>query len=52
VYGANSRTFSELYLAFDRSNFRIDMMFELNDRRSRDPITPSVLVLRARKQGV
>ena len=51
-YGANSRTFSELYLAFDRSNFRIDMMFELNDRRSRDPITPSVLVMRARKQGV
>ncbi len=52
VYGANSRTFSEMYLAFDRSNFRIDMMFELNDRRSRDPITPSVLVVRARKQGV
>ena len=51
VYGANSRTFSELYLAFDRSNFRIDMMFELSDRRSRDPIAPSVLVLRARKQG-
>ena len=52
VYGANSRTFSELYLAFDRSNFRIDMMFELNDRRTRDPIAPSVLVMRARKQGV
>jgi SAM-dependent methyltransferase len=52
VYGANSRTFSELYLAFDRSNFRIDMMFELNDRRTRDPIAPSVLVIRARKQGV
>lgn len=51
IYGSNSRSFSELYLAFDRSNFRIDMMFELNDRRAREPIAPSVLVLRARKQG-
>ncbi|MFZ4719773.1 MAG: class I SAM-dependent methyltransferase [Ilumatobacteraceae bacterium] len=51
IYGGNSRSFSELYLAFDRSNFRIDMMFELNDRRARDPIAPSVLVMRARKQG-
>jgi SAM-dependent methyltransferase len=51
AYGTNSRSFSELYLAFDRSNFRIDTMYELNDRRSRDAVTPSVLVLRARKQG-
>jgi SAM-dependent methyltransferase len=51
AYGANSRSFSELYLAFDRSNFRIDTMYELNDRRSRDAVSPSVLVLRARKQG-
>ena len=51
AYGANSRTFSDLYLAFDRSNFRIDTMFELNDRRTRDAVTPSVLVMRARKQG-
>lgn len=51
AYGSNSRSFSELYLAFDRSNFRIDTMYELNDRRSRDAAAPSVLVLRARKQG-
>ena len=51
AYGANSRSVSELYLAFDRSNFRIDTMYELNDRRSRDAVSPSVLVLRARKQG-
>ena len=52
AYGANSLTFAELYLAFDRSNFRLDMVFELNDRRRRDAAAPSVLVLRARKQGV
>lgn len=52
AYGANSLSFAELYLAFDRSNFRLDMVFELNDRRRRDAATPSVLVLRARKQGV
>ena len=52
AYGANSLTFAELYLAFDRSNFRLDMVFELNDRRRRDAAAPSVLMLRARKQGV
>jgi len=52
AYGANSLSFAELYLAFDRSNFRLDMVFELNDRRRRDSAAPSVLVLRARKQGV
>lgn len=52
AYGANSLSFAELYLAFDRSNFRLDMVFELNDRRRRDAAAPSVLVLRARKQGV
>jgi SAM-dependent methyltransferase len=50
AYGANSLSFAELYLAFDRSNFRLDMVFELNDRRRRDSAAPSVL--RARKQGV
>lgn len=52
AYGATSRTFGELYLAFDRSNFRLDMVFELNDRRTRDAVAPAVLVVRARKQGV
>jgi len=52
AYGATSLTFSDLYMAFDRSNFRVDVLHELNDRRTRDPITPSVLVVRARKQGV
>jgi ubiquinone/menaquinone biosynthesis C-methylase UbiE len=52
AYGAASITFSSLYMAFDRSNFRFDMVHELDLRRTRDPIAPSVLVVRARKQGV
>ena len=52
AYGATSLTFSDLYMAFERSNFRLDSLHELNDRRTRDPVSPSVLVVRARKQGV
>ena len=52
AYGAASRTFSELYMAFERSNFHIDVLHELADARVRDPLTPSVLVLRARKLGM
>jgi ubiquinone/menaquinone biosynthesis C-methylase UbiE len=50
-YGAASVTFSELYMAFERSNFHFDAMYELNTRHVRDAVSPSVLVLRARKQG-
>ena len=52
AYGAASPTFGELYLAFDRTNFRWDMVHELTDDRARQAISPTVLVLRARKQGV
>lgn len=52
AYGASSHTFSELYMALERSNFHLDTMHELNDRRARDPLCPSVLVVRTRKQGV
>ncbi len=51
AYGATSITFTELYMAFERSNFRLDVVHELNDQRVRDPLCPSVFVLRARKQG-
>ncbi|HTH04774.1 MAG TPA: methyltransferase domain-containing protein [Ilumatobacteraceae bacterium] len=51
-YGDNGATFAELYMAFERSNFHLDQLHELLDRRTRDGIAPSVLVLRARKQGV
>jgi len=52
AYGANGATFTELYMAFERSNFRLDVIHELNDRRVHDALFPSVLVVRARKQGV
>lgn len=51
AYGANGITFTELYMAFERSNFRLDVVHELNDQRVRDPLCPAVFVLRARKQG-
>ncbi len=51
AYGANSITFAELYMAFERSNFRLDVVDELDDQRVRDALCPMVLVLRARKQG-
>ena len=39
-------------MAFERSNFPLDMVCELNDRRVREPLCPSEPVVRARKQGV
>ncbi|MEI8237832.1 MAG: class I SAM-dependent methyltransferase [Actinomycetota bacterium] len=51
AYGTTALTFSELYMAFERSNFRLDVIHELADRRVREPVAPAVLVVRARKQG-
>lgn len=51
-YGGASPTFSDLYMAFERTNFHLDVIHELSDRRSREPVAPVVLVMRARKQGV
>lgn len=51
-YGATGHTFSELYMAIERSNFHLDAMHELSDNRARDPLSPTVLVVRTRKQGV
>ena len=50
-YGSDGVTFGELYMAFERTNFHFDAVYELNTRHVRDAIAPSVLVLRARKQG-
>ena len=50
-YGTESVTFSELYMAFERTNFHLDALYELSARHVRDALAPSVLVLRARKQG-
>ncbi len=52
AYGAGGHTFSELYMAIERSNFHLDTMHELTDQRAREPLCPSVLVMRTRKQGV
>ncbi|MBI4885001.1 MAG: class I SAM-dependent methyltransferase [Actinobacteria bacterium] len=52
AYGAVGNTFSELYMALERSNFHLDTVHELIDQRSREPLFPSVLVMRSRKQGV
>ncbi len=51
AYGTGSVTFSELYMAFERTNFHFDAMHELGPRHVRDAFAPTVLVLRARKQG-
>ena len=51
AYGAAGMTFTELYMSFERSNFRLDVIHELGDQRVREPLCPSVLVVRARKQG-
>jgi ubiquinone/menaquinone biosynthesis C-methylase UbiE len=51
AYGADGTTFSELYMAFERTNFHFDMIYELQTRHGRDAVAPTVLVLRARKQG-
>lgn len=51
AYGTDGITFGELYMAFERTNFHLDTIYELTPRHVRDALTPSVLVLRARKQG-
>ena len=50
-YGAGGVTFSELYMAYERTSFHFDAMYELHTRHVRDAVSPSVLVLRARKLG-
>lgn len=52
AYGIIGMTFSDLHMALERTNFHADAVFELNDRRIREPLSPAVLVIRARKQGV
>jgi ubiquinone/menaquinone biosynthesis C-methylase UbiE len=51
-YGATARSISELFMSFERSNFRIDVLHELVPITGRDVIGPTVLLVRARKQGV
>jgi ubiquinone/menaquinone biosynthesis C-methylase UbiE len=51
-YGTNVRSIGELFMSFERSNFRLDVLHELVPIGARDAIGPTVLLLRARKQGV
>jgi 2-polyprenyl-3-methyl-5-hydroxy-6-metoxy-1,4-benzoquinol methylase len=53
AYGSGSaRTISDVFMALQRTNFRIDVMHELPSLSARHPMTPSVLVIRAKKLGV
>lgn len=51
-YGASGRTISELVMHFERTNFHVDVMHEVGPLGQREPLTPAVLLVRARKQGV
>ena len=50
--GAGTRSMSDLFMHIERSNFHIDVLHELPLLAHRDPLIPSVLLLRARKLGV
>jgi len=51
-YGPPARTFSDLFMAMQRTNFSIDVMHELRPTNNRAALAPQVLVIRARKLGV
>ena len=53
AYGEESaKSISDIFMAMQRTNFRIDVMHELMPLGSRTALTPTVLVIRARKLGV
>jgi SAM-dependent methyltransferase len=51
-YGTTARSIGELFMSFERSNFRVDVFHELSPLASREALVPTVLLLRARKLGV
>lgn len=52
-YGqAPSRTLSDLFMSFQRANFRVDVIQELYPVGQLNAMVPAVLVMRARKSGV
>jgi SAM-dependent methyltransferase len=51
-YGTRGRSMSELFMSFERSNFRIDVLHELMPVADRSALVPAMLLMRARKQGV
>ncbi len=53
AYGAGpARSISDIFMAMQRTNFRIDVIHELAPVNTRAALTPAVLVIRARKLGV
>jgi 2-polyprenyl-3-methyl-5-hydroxy-6-metoxy-1,4-benzoquinol methylase len=53
AYGSGgSRTISDVMMALQRTNFRVDMMHELVPTNARNALAPTVLVIRAKKHGV
>ena len=53
AYGSGTvRSVGEWFMAMQRTNFRIDVIHELQANNTRTALTPSVMVLRARKLGV
>jgi ubiquinone/menaquinone biosynthesis C-methylase UbiE len=51
-YGsAPARSISDIFMALQRTNFRIDVMHELMSSATRNALAPAVLVIRARKLG-
>jgi ubiquinone/menaquinone biosynthesis C-methylase UbiE len=52
AYGSQAPTFGELSMAFERTNFHLDVVHELAENGQRASAYPAVLVMRARKQGV
>ena len=53
AYGAGpARSISDVFMAMQRTNFRIDVIHELLPLNTRAAQTPAVLVIRARKLGV
>ncbi len=49
-YGSTVRSFGQLFMNLERANFRVDVVHELMPDDA--AMVPTVLVLRARKQGV
>ena len=50
--GGQTRSISDVFMAMQRTNFRIDVIHELQPLNARNARTPAVLVIRARKLGV
>lgn len=51
AYGDTARPFAELYLALERANFHVDALYEAAPVTASAPMYPTVLLVRARKQG-